>query len=37
VAGVVAALEADHGIRPLSEQVRDLPLPFVAPLGADDG
>ena len=35
VAGVVAALEADHEVGPLGEQVGDLPLPLVAPLGAD--
>jgi hypothetical protein len=36
VAGVVSALEADHQLGLLCEQVDDLPLPFVAPLGADD-
>ena len=36
VAGVVAALEADHEVGLLGEQVHDLPLPLVAPLGADD-
>ena len=36
VAGVVAALEAHDGIGPLGEQVGDLPLAFIAPLGADD-
>ena len=36
VAGVVAALEADHRVRPLGEQVGDLSLSLVAPLGADD-
>ena len=35
VAGVVAALEADHGVGLLAEQVDDLPLALVAPLGAD--
>ena len=35
VAGVVAALEADDHVRPLREQVGDLSLPFIAPLGAD--
>jgi hypothetical protein len=35
VAGVVAALEADDDVRPLGEQVGDLPLALVAPLGAD--
>ena len=36
VAGVVAALEADHEVRVLGEQVDDLALALVAPLGADD-
>ena len=36
VAGVVAALEADHEIRVLGEQIDDLALALVAPLGADD-
>ena len=36
VAGVVAALEADDEVGLLGEQVHDLPLPLVAPLGADD-
>ena len=36
VAGVVAALEADDDVRPLGEQVGDLALAFVAPLGADE-
>jgi hypothetical protein len=35
VAGVVPALEAHHGIRPLGEQVDDLALALVTPLGAD--
>jgi len=35
VAGVVAALEADDRVRPLGEQVGDLPLALIAPLGAD--
>ena len=35
VAGVVAALEPHDHLRPLGEQVGDLPLSFVAPLGAD--
>ena len=35
VAGVVAALEADHGMRPLGKQVDDLALALVAPLGTD--
>ena len=36
VAGVVAALEADHEVGLLGEQVDDLALPLVAPLGAHD-
>ena len=36
VAGVVAALEADHEVGLLGEQVHDLSLPLVAPLGAHD-
>jgi len=36
VAGVVAALEADHEVRLLGEQVDDLALALVAPLGAHD-
>ena len=36
VAGVVAALIADHDVGPLGEQVGDLSLPLVAPLGADN-
>src|SRR5215207_3251180 len=36
VAGVVAALEAHDRVGPLGEQVRDLALPLVAPLGAYD-
>jgi hypothetical protein len=36
VAGVVAALEADDEVGLLGEQVDDLPLPLVAPLGAHD-
>jgi hypothetical protein len=35
VAGVVAALEAHDHRRPLREQVGDLSLPLVAPLGTD--
>ena len=35
VAGVVAALEADDRGSPLGEEVDDLPLALVAPLGAD--
>ncbi len=35
VAGVVAALEADDRVRVLGEQVDDLALALVAPLGAD--
>ena len=36
VAGVVAALVAGHDVEPLRQQVDDLALPLVAPLGADD-
>ena len=36
VAGVVAALVADDDVGPLGEQVGDLSLALVAPLGADD-
>ena len=36
VPGVVAALEVDHEIRLLREEVDDLALAFVAPLGVDD-
>ena len=36
VAGVVAALVADDHVGPLGEQVDDLALALVAPLGADD-
>ena len=36
VAGVVAALEADHEVGLLGEQVDDLALALVAPLGAHD-
>ena len=35
VAGVVAALEADDHLGALGEQVGDLALPLVAPLGPD--
>ena len=35
VAGVVAALGADHDVRLLGEHVNDFALAFVAPLGAD--
>ena len=35
VAGVVAALVADHHVGLLAEQVDDLAFAFVAPLGAD--
>jgi hypothetical protein len=33
---VVATLEADHQVRPLGEEVDDLALALVAPLGAHD-
>jgi hypothetical protein len=36
VTGVVAALEADHGLCTIGEQVDDLALSFVTPLSADD-
>ncbi len=36
VAGVVAALETRDRADPLGEQVHDLALAFVTPLGADD-
>ncbi len=36
VAGVVAALEADDHVGPLGEEVGDLSLPLVPPLGPDD-
>ncbi len=36
VAGVGAALVADHEVGPLGEHVDQLPLPFVAPLGTYD-
>ena len=35
VSGVVAALVADHDLHVLGEQVGDLALPLVAPLGSD--
>ena len=37
VAGVVAALEADDHVRLLRQEVRDLALALVTPLGPDDG
>ena len=36
VAGVVPAVVAGHHLDPRREQVHDLPLAFVAPLGAGD-
>ncbi|MGY4415075.1 hypothetical protein ACVWW4_006811 [Bradyrhizobium sp. LB7.1] len=36
MAGVMAALEADHDVRLLRQPVDDLALSLVAPLGADD-
>jgi hypothetical protein len=36
VPGVVAALEADDHVGALGQQVNDLALAFVAPLGAND-
>jgi hypothetical protein len=35
--GVVASLVAGHDVIVLAEKIDDLPLPLVAPLGADDG
>jgi hypothetical protein len=35
MAGVVAALIPGDDIRPLGQQVYDLPFAFIAPLGAD--
>ena len=37
VAGVVPALEANHGIRAAGQPVDDLALALIAPLGADHG
>jgi len=37
VAGIVAALETDHGIGAAGEPVNDLALAFIAPLGTDHG
>ena len=37
VAGVVATLEADDHVRLLRQEVRDLALALVTPLGPDDG
>jgi hypothetical protein len=37
VTGIVAALEAHHHVGAARQPVDDLPLAFVAPLGADDG
>jgi len=31
----VAALESNHRVRPIGEQIDDLALAFIAPLGAD--
>jgi hypothetical protein len=36
VTGVVAALEARHRSGALREEIHDLALAFIAPLGADD-
>src|SRR3982074_3126108 len=36
VAGVRPALVAHHNVGPRGEEVDDLPLPLVTPLGADD-
>ena len=37
VPGVVAALKANHHVGVLGQVVDDPPLPFIAPLSADDG
>jgi len=37
VSGVMAALEAHHHVGAARQPIDDLPLAFVAPLGADDG
>jgi hypothetical protein len=34
--GIVATLEAHHGIRVLGQQINQLPFSFIAPLRADD-
>jgi hypothetical protein len=36
MAGIVAALVADDDVESLGEQIYDLALSFIAPLGADD-
>ena len=36
MAGICAALEPDDNVRSLREQIGDLPLAFVAPVGSDD-
>jgi hypothetical protein len=36
MAGVVAALEAHHGADFLGEQIDDLALAFIAPLGTEN-
>src|SRR5262249_47297727 len=36
VPGIVATLKTDHQVGPLGEQVDDLSLSFIAPLGAND-
>src|SRR5687768_5176156 len=35
MAGIVAALEADHDVSLLGQPIDDFPLAFVSPLGAD--
>ena len=34
--GIVATAEADHRVETGSEEIDELPLPFITPLGADD-
>jgi hypothetical protein len=35
MAGIVPALEPDHVVRMLTEQIHDLALAFIPPLGTD--
>ena len=37
VTGVVSSLEAGHDVEVLTEKIDDLSLPFVSPLGPEDG
>jgi hypothetical protein len=36
VAGVIAALVPNNGVRLLTEKVNNFPFSFIAPLGADN-